>query len=90
MSLLDRRGFLIRGFAPVALAALAGPREGDIVIVQPGYYLLFVDALAVDVHSIVKSMELPQGCTINVIPVRLSNVDSIDDAVRLYKMEGTP
>lgn len=84
---MDRRSFIVRGFAPVALATLGGPRPGDIVIVQPGHYLLFVDDHIMDTAEFVTGAQLPEGCVVNVIPLKLGPHQTIDDAVRLYKME---
>jgi hypothetical protein len=82
---MDRRGFLVRGFAPVALATLAGPSQGDIVVITPAHYLLFVDATVADTNFL-QEAQLPEGCIINVIPLKLGGAD-IDEAIRLYKME---
>jgi hypothetical protein len=53
---------------------------------EPGSYICFVDSASVDVAAFCRT-ELPEGVTVQVVPVALKPGQSIAEAVLIQKLD---
>jgi hypothetical protein len=85
--MLDRRGFFVSAVGAVAGTKLAGPAIA-VPIEQRAYYLLFYDASALDAQEVMSRefSALPENSAVELIPLKLCRGQSIDEAVKLYKV----
>jgi hypothetical protein len=83
---MDRRGFF--KLAPVALAPQMitnGKLVAAAVATAPMRYILFVDPQAVNIDALVDSSD--PGVEVIVVPVKLREDQTMDEAVRLYEVQ---
>jgi hypothetical protein len=91
---MERRAFIWK-VATVPLAACA-VLDGKVAsAVTPkfeanSHYILFADAQAINIDNLtelIPAPPLPDNCFIEIVPLKLRSGQTIDDAVRLYKVE---
>jgi hypothetical protein len=91
---MERRAFIWK-VATVPLAACAVLDEKVISAVAPkfeanSHYILFADAQAMNIEHLTDLIPgtppLPDNCFIEIVPLKLRNGQTIDDAVRLYQV----
>jgi hypothetical protein len=75
---------------PLAPLLIHGSKTASAaVLIPPGHYMIFVDPKMVDIDALMESGAdiLPENVEASIIPVRVHGGHTIDDAVRIYKIE---
>ena len=90
--MMDRRGFIWRlGTVPLATClAVDGKVASAAAKFESGHYIVFADAQVININNLAELIPdhpLPDHCFIEIIPLKLRNGQTIDDAVRIYRME---
>ncbi|MBA0086343.1 MAG: hypothetical protein HRJ53_15285 [Acidobacteria bacterium Pan2503] len=86
---MDRRE-LIKALLPIPLVPeFINAQPVTVAEIKPGNYMLFFDPQVIDVDQLVLGMPFPH-CMLQFVPVKLRQGQTIDDAVKLYKLDEAP
>jgi hypothetical protein len=88
-----RRAFFAHALAAVPFTTqltINGREATAAAKLHPGaHYLLFVDVQVADCNLLMEQQaaNLPEDCVVEIIPLKLKHGQTMDEAVRLYRVE---
>jgi hypothetical protein len=89
---MERRAFIWKlGAVPLAACVtFDGKVASAAAKFESGHYILFADAQTINIDNLAESTGvpgLPDNCFIEIVALKLRPGQTIDDAVRLYKVQ---
>lgn len=84
---------LLQSVVPVALAPFTIRGEpiktaGVFTVKAEQHFMMFVDAMVVDVHELAECAHyLPSGTVIQIIPLKLRPGQTVPEAVEIYELD---